>query len=95
MVSKELPLKLYGLQEAGRGHYLQDVCNNHSHSIREKSTCTFHKDIKMIHPSDALMIDNFTNAEIIEIFHSFYDVMAVLPIIYPVNGVNREGWSNI
>lgn len=72
-----------------------------------KKACLFHKEVKMIHPPDALLIDNFTNAEIIDIFHqkkyfycydpySFYDVMAVLcgciPIIYPVNGVSREEW---
>jgi hypothetical protein len=72
-----------------------------------KKACSFHKEIQMIHPADALLIDNFSNAKIIEIFHqkkyfycydpySFYDVMAALcgciPIIYPIDGVSRGEW---
>lgn len=72
-----------------------------------KKASSFHKQIQLIHPPDALLIDNFSNDEIIEIFHrkkyfycydpySFYDVMAALcgciPIIYPMAGITRNEW---
>lgn len=72
-----------------------------------KKASSFHKQIQLIHPPDALLIDPFNNSEIIEVFqqkkffycydpYSFYDVMAALcgciPVIYPIKGVTKKEW---
>ncbi len=72
-----------------------------------KKASAFHRDIRLIHPMDAVMIDDCSNEEIIEIFnqkeyfycydpYAFYDVMAALcgciPIVYPMTGMNKLNW---
>ena len=72
-----------------------------------KKASAFHKNIRLIHPMDAVLIDNCSNEEIIEIFnnkeyfycydpYSFYTSIAVLcgciPIVYPLEGVNKLDW---
>ena len=72
-----------------------------------KKAPAFHKKISRIHPMDAVLIDNCSNEEIIEIFnnkeyfycydpYSFYASMAALcgciPIVYPLEGVNKLDW---
>lgn len=67
----------------------------------------FHPQIQMIHPKDAVMIDQCSNDEILQIFnekalffnydpHSYYDAMAVMcgcpAIIYPLEGVSKLNW---
>lgn len=72
-----------------------------------KKASAFHERIKLIHPKDAILIDNCSIEEIIEIFntreyfycydpYSFYDSIAALcgciPIVYPIAGVNKLEW---
>lgn len=67
----------------------------------------FHRHIQMIHPKDAVMIDQCSNEEILQIFnekalffnydpHSYYDAMAVMcgcpAIVYPLEGVSKLNW---
>jgi len=72
-----------------------------------KKAPSFHEKLQFIHPKDAIMIDNCSNEEIIEIFntkeffycydpYSFYDIIAALcgciPIVYPIEGVSKLDW---
>jgi len=72
-----------------------------------KKASAFHKNIKLIHPMDAIMVDQCSMEEIIEIFnqkeffycydpYSFYDIIALLcgciPIIYPITDVSKLDW---
>mgnify|MGYP001402954109 CR=1 FL=1 len=72
-----------------------------------KKASSFHKNIRLIHPMNSVLIDNCSNEEIINIFnskeyfycydpYSFYASMAALcgciPIVYPINGISKLDW---
>lgn len=72
-----------------------------------KKASRFHQEIQLNHPKDAILIDQCSMEEIIEIFnqkeyfycydpYSFYDTIALacgcIPIIYPLANVSRKGW---
>ena len=72
-----------------------------------KKASLFHKNIKLIHPKNSLLIDNLNYEEIIKVFnkkeyfycydpYSFYNSIAALcgciPIIYPIAGITKLNW---